>query len=50
MADEILDYASTFYTNLNSSNILGRWTATPLDIERINPSMKEGDIGHIGQL
>jgi phytoene dehydrogenase-like protein len=49
VADEILDYASTFYTNLNNSNILGRWIATPLDIERINPSMKDGDIGHIGQ-
>lgn len=49
VADEILECARKFCPGLTDSNILGRWIATPLDIERINPSMKEGDIGHIGQ-
>ena len=48
VADRVLETASNHCTNLDSSNIIGRWIASPLDYERINPALKEGDIGHIG--
>lgn len=48
IADAVLETASKHCTNLDSSNILGRWIASPLDYERMNPALIEGDIGHIG--
>ncbi|MBU2608701.1 MAG: NAD(P)/FAD-dependent oxidoreductase [Chloroflexi bacterium] len=47
VADGILETARQRTTNLGPENILGRWIMSPLDIERIFPSMLEGDIGHI---
>ncbi|OPL14268.1 MAG: hypothetical protein AVO39_09345 [delta proteobacterium MLS_D] len=48
VADDVLETARRHCTNLGSDNILGRWIASPLDYERMNPSLIEGDIGHIG--
>jgi len=48
IADRVLETARRHCTNLDSSNILGRWIASPLDYERMNPALIEGDIGHIG--
>jgi phytoene dehydrogenase-like protein len=48
MADRVLETARRHCTNLDDKNILGKWTASPLDYERINPALIEGDIGHIG--
>lgn len=48
IADEVLETARKHTTNLGESNILGRWIASPLDYERMNPALISGDIGHIG--
>jgi phytoene dehydrogenase-like protein len=48
IADMVLETARQHCTNLDSGNILGRWIASPLDYERMNPALIEGDIGHIG--
>jgi len=48
IADEVLETASKHCTNLDSSNILSRQIISPLDYERMNPALIEGDIGHIG--
>ncbi|MBN2398399.1 MAG: NAD(P)/FAD-dependent oxidoreductase, partial [Deltaproteobacteria bacterium] len=48
IADQVLETARKHCTNLDDRNILGRWIASPLDYERMNPSLVEGDIGHIG--
>lgn len=48
LADEILATLREHTTNMGNGNILGRLTESPLDIERRNPAMKEGDMGHIG--
>lgn len=48
VADGVLEIARRHTTNLGEENILGRWIASPLDMERINPSVMSGDIGHIG--
>jgi phytoene dehydrogenase-like protein len=48
VADQVLDTARRHCTNLDDRNILGRWIASPLDYERMNPALIEGDIGHIG--
>ncbi len=48
IADEVLETATRHCTNLDSNNILDRWIASPLDFERMNPALVEGDIGHIG--
>jgi len=47
-ADEIYDYVSKYCTNMSRENIIGRWIMSPTDLERINPAMINGDIGHIG--
>ena len=33
---------------MGSENILGRWIASPLDLERTNSAWVEGDLMHIG--
>jgi len=48
VADGILETARQHVTNLGQDNILGRWIGSPLDFERINPSLIRGDLGHIG--
>ena len=48
IAGLVLETARRHCTNLDDGNILGTWTASPLDYERINPALMEGDIGHIG--
>jgi len=48
VADGILRTAQKYCTNLREENILGRWICSPLDIERRNPAMQMGDLGHIG--
>lgn len=48
IADEILETACRHLTNIRPEDILKRWVASPLDWERMNPSLIEGDIGHIG--
>lgn len=47
-ADEVYDYVSKFCSNMSRDNIIGKWVMTPKDLERINPAMVHGDIGHIG--
>ena len=48
IADQVLDTARRHCKNLDNANILGKWIASPLDYERMNPALIEGDIGHIG--
>lgn len=48
VADGILETARKHVTNLGEDNIVGRWIASPLDMEQVNPAIMEGDIGHIG--
>jgi phytoene dehydrogenase-like protein len=48
IASQVLETARLHCTNMDDSNILGTWIASPLDYERINPALMEGDIGHIG--
>ena len=47
-AQEILDYVRRFTTNMGDENIIGKWIMSPKDLERMNPAMIHGDIGHIG--
>jgi len=46
VADSILQTLREVTTNMGDDNILGRWIMSPLDMERIFPSMLEGDLGH----
>ena len=48
IADDVLETLSKRCTNLDSSNIISRRIFSPLDYERMNPALVEGDIGHIG--
>ena len=48
VADAVLETARKHTTNMGSENILGRWIASPLDIERDNPAFVHGDLNHIG--
>jgi len=48
IADGVLKTAQKYCINLSSENILGRWICSPLDFERMNPAMREGDVCHIG--
>ncbi|MFC1965200.1 phytoene desaturase family protein [Chloroflexota bacterium] len=48
VADDVLDEFRRFTTNMGPENILGRWIASPLDLERYNPALVEGDYHHIG--
>ncbi len=48
IADGILDTVRQRTTNMGSDNILGRHVMSPLDLERYNPAMIEGDVMHIG--
>lgn len=47
MANGIIGELSKHIANLGHDNVLGMRIATPLDIERYNPSMKAGDVLHI---
>ena len=48
VADNILGTLQEHTTNLNTENILGRWIASPLDLERNNPAYINGDFLHMG--
>lgn len=48
VADGVLETLRQHTTNMEPANILGRWIMSPLDIERYNSAMVEGDIMHIG--
>lgn len=47
VADAILDGLRDVSTNMGPENILGRHIMSPLDIERWNPAMVEGDVVHL---
>jgi len=48
VADEIMENVRQYTTNMGPENILSRYVLSPLDIERMDPAMVEGDIMHIG--
>jgi len=48
VADAVLETAREYTTNMSSENILGRWIASPLDLERTNPAWVAGDLVHVG--
>jgi phytoene dehydrogenase-like protein len=48
VADSILHKSQEYTTNLGPENILGRWMASPLDLERTNPAFVSADCMHIG--
>ncbi len=47
-ANEIYDYVSKYCYNMERDNIIGKWVMTPKDLEKMNPAMIHGDLGHIG--
>lgn len=47
-ADTQLEIARRYCTNLTDDNILGRSHVTPLDVQRRNSAMPNGDICHFG--
>ena len=49
VADGILQALRDHTTNMGDDNILERDIYSPLDMERYNPSLVEGDIFHMGQ-
>jgi len=49
VADSTLETVREYTTNMGPENILGRWTCSPLDWERWNPTLMEGDTHQIGQ-
>ncbi len=46
-ANEIYDYICQ-YCDLTRDDIIGKFVMSPKDLERMNPAMIHGDIGHIG--
>jgi phytoene dehydrogenase-like protein len=48
IADSVIQTSRKYITNLGSENILGRWMASPLDLERTNPAFINADCMHIG--
>jgi len=50
VADGVLNLARRHITNLTAENILGSSVMSPLDIERYNPAMVQGDVLHIAHL
>ena len=48
VGDDILDDFRTITTNMGDDNILGRTIISPLDYERLHPSMIGADFNHIG--
>ncbi|MFC2018196.1 phytoene desaturase family protein [Chloroflexota bacterium] len=48
IADGILESMRKHTTNMGEDNILGRYIMSPLDIERWNPTLVQGDIMHLG--
>jgi len=49
-ADDLVSLARRHITNLTAENILGSSMMSPLDIERYNPAMVQGDVLHIAHL
>ncbi|MCX5999333.1 MAG: NAD(P)/FAD-dependent oxidoreductase [Chloroflexi bacterium] len=50
VADNILSLARKHITNLAPQNILGQSVMSPLDIERYNPAMMQGDVLHLAHI
>jgi len=48
VADRILSQYASRCNNMGASNIIGRWTESPLDFERDNLSWPQGNFTHIG--
>ena len=48
IADGILETVRRHTTNMGPENILGRYIMSPLDLERYNPAMIQGDVMQIG--
>ncbi len=48
VADGILETVRKHAVNMGPENILGRHIISPLDLERYNPALMEGSIGHLG--
>ena len=46
-AQSMLDFVKPWISNLDSSNIIGHYIQSPLDMERMNPSFVQGDFGGI---
>lgn len=46
-AQGMLDFVKPWVTNLDSTNIIGQYIQSPLDLERMNPSFVHGDFGGI---
>jgi phytoene dehydrogenase-like protein len=44
--DKLLELLNRRTTNMTSDNILGKWSMSPLDYARYNPSWPKGDFAH----
>ena len=47
VADSLLDNLRNHTTNMDDENIIGRWLASPLDYEKLNPAFVNGDGMHL---
>jgi len=47
-ADRFVDFLRQYISNMGEENILGRFIMSPLDLERHNRAMIQGDFGSIG--
>jgi phytoene dehydrogenase-like protein len=48
VADGVLATVRKHAVNMGPENILGRHITSPIDLERYNPALVEGSIGHLG--
>lgn len=46
-AEDVTNWLKPFVTNLDDTNIIGRYIQSPLDMERMNPAFVQGDFGGI---
>jgi phytoene dehydrogenase-like protein len=47
VANGLLENLRNHATNMDDENILGRWVASPIDYERLNPAFVSGDGMHL---
>lgn len=45
-AEEVMDFLRQYTTNMGPENIINKWYCSPLDLERHDPAMVEGDFSH----
>ncbi|MEG2262222.1 MAG: FAD-dependent oxidoreductase, partial [Raoultibacter sp.] len=48
LMDQVWDHVKGMTTNITDDDIIGRWGFTPVDYEKWNPAMHNGDIAMIG--